>query len=57
MGNIKEDVRQKILEQLSQDNSETVHDLDVDVMDGRLTLRGTVPSYEVMPMRLRESIL
>lgn len=46
MGNIKEDVRQKILEQLSWENREEMHDLDIDLMDGRLVLRGTAPSYE-----------
>lgn len=46
MGNIKEDLRQKILEQLSWETKEEMHDLDVDLMNGRLILRGTAPSYE-----------
>jgi osmotically-inducible protein OsmY len=48
MGNIKEDIRQKILEQLAWDSREEMEDLEIDVMDGRLILRGTVPSYETI---------
>jgi osmotically-inducible protein OsmY len=48
MSNIKEDIRQKLLESLSWDNRETMEDLEVDEMDGRLILRGTVPSYETI---------
>lgn len=48
MANLKEDVRQKIMDQLSWDNRLDIYDLEVDYLDGRLSLRGTVPSYDVI---------
>jgi osmotically-inducible protein OsmY len=48
MGNISEDIRQKLIESLAWDSRENVEDIEVDVMDGRLILRGTVPSYETI---------
>lgn len=48
MGNIREDAREKVYKQLEWDNRIEAKDLEVDLMDGRLTLRGSVPSYDAM---------
>lgn len=45
MADIKEDLKKQILDQLNWDNRLEIKDLEVDVMDGRLTMRGSVPSY------------
>jgi len=48
MADLKKDKRKQILDQLNWDNRLEIRDLDVDVMDGRLTMRGSVPSYNSM---------
>ncbi len=48
MADLKQDKRKQILDQLNWDNRLEIKDLEVDVMDGRLTMRGSVPSYNSM---------
>lgn len=48
MADIKQDKRKQILDQLNWDNRLEIRDLEVEVMDGRLTMRGSVPSYNSM---------
>ena len=48
MADIKQDKRKQILDQLNWDNRLEIKDLEVEVMDGRLTMRGSVPSYNSM---------
>ena len=48
MGNIKQDIRKQVLDQLQWDNRVEIEDLEVDVMEGRLSMRGTVPSYDTL---------
>lgn len=48
MADLKQDKRKQILDQLNWDNRLEIKDLEVEVLDGRLTMRGSVPSYNSM---------